>query len=59
MALEEEIRMLRQDVEYIKGVLAELVDDSALTSDEKGLLRMAREAVHRGDLSDFIDAGEL
>jgi hypothetical protein len=43
----------------IKGVLAELVDDSALTSDEKGLLRMAREAVHRGDLSDFIDAGEL
>ena len=56
MALEEEIRMLRQDVEYIKGVLAELVDDSALLmSDEEVLLEMAREAVHRGDLSDFID----
>jgi hypothetical protein len=35
----------------IKGVLADFVDDSALTSDG--------EAVHRGDLSDFIDAGEL
>lgn len=40
-------------------VLAELVDDSALTSDEEVLLRMAREAVHRGDLSDFINAEEL
>ncbi len=59
MALEEEIRILRQDVEYIKVVLAELVDDSALTSDEEVMLRMAREAVHRGDLSDFINAEEL
>ena len=47
MSLEEEIRLLRQDVEYIKGVLADFVDDSALTSDG--------EAVYRGDLSDFSD----
>ncbi|MBN2219012.1 MAG: hypothetical protein JW697_01905 [Kosmotogaceae bacterium] len=55
MALEEELRLLRQDVAYINVVLADFVEDSALTSDEEGLLRMAREAVHRGDLSDFID----
>ena len=59
MALEEEIKILRQDVEYIKVVLAELVDDSALTSDEEVMLRKARKAVHRGDLSDFINAEEL
>jgi hypothetical protein len=57
--LEEEMRILRQDLEYIKGVLGELVDDSALTSDEEVLLRMARETVHRGDFSDFIDSEEL
>ena len=59
MALEEEIRILRQDVEYIKVVLAELVDDSALTSDEEVMLGKAKEAVRRGDLSDFINAEEL
>ena len=59
MALEEEIRILRQDVEYIKVVLAELVDDSVLTGDEEVMLRMARVAVHRGDLSDFVNAEEL
>ncbi len=59
MALEEEIRILRQDVEYIKVVLAELVDDSVLTSDEEVMVRKAREAVQRGDLSDFINAEEL
>jgi hypothetical protein len=38
MALEEEIMILRQDVEYIKGVLAELVDDSLLTSEEGAMV---------------------
>ena len=56
MALEEEIRILRQDVEYIKGVLAELVDDSLLTSEEGAMVKEARRDVNRGDLSDFIEA---
>jgi hypothetical protein len=55
MALEEEIRILRQDVEYIKGVLAELVDDSLLTIEEGAMVKEARRDVNRGDLSDFID----
>ena len=59
MALEEEIRILRQDVEYIKGALAELVEDSVLTSEEEGLIRKATEAVRRGDLSGFIKAEEI
>jgi len=59
MALEEEIRILRQDVEYIKGVLAELVDDSLLTSEEGAMVKEARREVNRGDLSDFIEAEEL
>ncbi|MCK4732002.1 MAG: hypothetical protein KAT65_06030 [Methanophagales archaeon] len=59
MALEEEIRILRQDVEYIKGVLAELVDDSLLTSEEGAMVKEARRDVNRGDLSDFIEAEEL
>jgi len=59
MALEEEIRILRQDVEYIKGVLAELVEDSLLTSEEEEMVREARGAVGRHDLSDFIKAEEL
>jgi hypothetical protein len=46
---------LRQDVAYIKGVLAELVDDSVLTSEEEEMVKGAREAVRRGDLSDFIN----
>ena len=56
MALEEEIRILRQDVEYIKGVLAELVDDSLLTSEEGAMVKEARRDVNRSDLSDFIEA---
>jgi hypothetical protein len=59
MALEEEIRILRQDVVYIKGVLAELVDDSLLTSEEGAMVKEARRDVNRGDLSDFIEAEEL
>jgi hypothetical protein len=59
MALEEEIRILRQDVEYIKGVLAELVDDSLLTSEEGAMVKEARRDVNRGDLSDFVEAEEL
>ena len=59
MALGEEIRILRQDVEYIKDVLAELVDDSVLTSEEEERVREAREAVRRGDLSKFIKAEEI
>ncbi|NQE46019.1 hypothetical protein C5S31_08360 [ANME-1 cluster archaeon GoMg2] len=59
MALEEEIKILRQDVAYIKGVLAELVDDSVLTSEEEELVKEAREAVRRDDLSDFIKAEEV
>nr|QNO54111.1 hypothetical protein PCFKKONE_00015 [Methanosarcinales archaeon ANME-1 ERB7]QNO56593.1 hypothetical protein GDLDPPJJ_00020 [Methanosarcinales archaeon ANME-1 ERB7]QNO56628.1 hypothetical protein HANIDNDE_00014 [Methanosarcinales archaeon ANME-1 ERB7] len=59
MALEEEIRILRQDVEYIKGVLAELVDDSLLTSEEGAMVKEARREVNRGDLSDFIESEEL
>ncbi len=59
MALEEEIRILRQDVEYIKGVLAELVDDSLLTSEEGEMVKEARRDVNRGDLSDFLEAEEL
>ncbi len=59
MALEEEIRILRQDVRYIKGVLAELVDDSLLTSEEGAMVKEARRDVNRGDLSDFIEAEEL
>ena len=59
MALEEEMRILRQDVEYIKGVLAELVEDSMLTSEEEEMVKEAREAVDRGDLSDFIKAEEI
>ncbi|MEA1998328.1 MAG: hypothetical protein U9N61_03250 [Euryarchaeota archaeon] len=59
MALEEEIRILRQDVEYIKGVLAELVADSLLTSEEGAMVKEARRDVNRGDLSDFIEAEEL
>ena len=55
MALEEEIKILRQDVAYIKGVLAEFVDDSVLTSEEVELVKGAREAVRRDDLSDFIN----
>ena len=55
MAIEEEIKILRQDVAYIKGVLAELVDDSVLTSAEEELVKEAREAVRRDDLSDFIN----
>ena len=55
MALEEEIKILRQDVAYIKGVLAEFVDDSVLTSEEEELVKGAREAVRRDDLSDFIN----
>ena len=59
MAIEEEIKILRQDVAYIKGVLAELVDDSVLTSAEEELVKEAREAVRRDDLSDFIKAEEV
>jgi hypothetical protein len=59
MALEEEIRILRQDVVYIKGVLAELVDDSLLTSEEGAMVKEARRDVNRGDLSDFIESEEL
>ena len=59
MAIEEEIKILRQDVAYIKGVLAELVDDSVLTSGEEELVKEAREAVRRDDLSDFIKAEEV
>ncbi len=59
MALEEEIKILRQDVEYIKDVLAELVDDSLLTSEEGAMVKEARRDVNRGDLSDFIEAEEL
>ena len=59
MALEEEIRILRQDVEYIKGVLAEFVDDSLLTSEEGAMVKEVRKDVNRDDLSDFIEAGEL
>ncbi len=59
MALEEEIRILRQDVEYIKGALAELVEDSVLTSEEEEMVRRVTEAVRRGDLSGFIKAEEL
>ncbi len=59
MALGEEIRILRQDVEYIKDVLAELVDDSVLTSEEEERVREAREALRRVDLSKFIKAEEI
>ncbi|MFZ2070057.1 MAG: hypothetical protein WAV32_00300 [Halobacteriota archaeon] len=59
MAIEDEIKILRQDVAYIKGVLAELVDDSVLTSKEEELVKEAREAVRRDDLSDFIKAEEV
>lgn len=59
MALGEEIRILRHDVEYIKDVLAELVDDSVLTGEEEERVREAREAVRRGDLSKFIKAEEI
>lgn len=59
MAIEEEIKILRQDVAYIKGVLAELVDDSVLTSAEAELVKEARGAVRRDDLSDFIKAEEV
>jgi regulator of replication initiation timing len=59
MALEEEIRILRQDVRYIKEVLAELVEDSMLTSEEEEMVREARGAVGRYDLSDFVTAEEL
>ena len=59
MAIEEEIKLLRQDVAYIKGVLAEFMDDSVLTSEEEELVKEAREAVRRDDLSDFIKAEEV
>ncbi|MFV9677843.1 MAG: hypothetical protein ACNYVW_09365 [Methanosarcinales archaeon] len=59
MAIEEEIKILRHDVAYIKGVLAELVDDSVLTSEEEELIKEAREDVRRDDLSDFIKAEEV
>ncbi|GEM_PF-3092515 len=59
MALEEEIRILRRDVRYIKEVLAELVEDSMLTREEEEMVREARGAVDRHDLSDFIKAEEL
>jgi regulator of replication initiation timing len=59
MALEEEIRILRRDVGYIKEVLAELVEDSMLTREEEEMVRDARGAVGRHDLSDFIKADEL
>jgi regulator of replication initiation timing len=59
MALEEEIRILRQEVEDIKGILAELVEDSVLTHDEEEMLKEAREAVRRDKLADFIKLEEL
>ncbi len=59
MAIEEEIKILRQDVAYIKGVLAELVDDSVLTSEEEELVKEARVAVRCDDLSEFIKAEEV
>jgi hypothetical protein len=59
MAIEEEIKILRQDVAYIKGVLAELVDDSVPTSAEAEMVKEARDAVRRDDLSDFIKAEEV
>jgi len=59
MALEKEIRILRHDMEYIKEVLAELVEDSVLTSEEEEKVRRAREAVRRGNLSNFIKAEEI
>jgi hypothetical protein len=37
MALEEELRILRQDMGYIKVVLGELGEDPVLTSDEEGI----------------------
>ena len=59
MALEEEIRILRRDVDYIKSALAELVEDSVLTRGEEKRVRRAREAVRRADLSEFIKAEEI
>ena len=59
MALEEEVNILRQDVAYIKGVLAELVEDSVLTPDEEEIVKEVKESVRRGDLSDFIKAEEI
>jgi len=58
MALGEELRILRRDIEYIKGVLAELADDSVLTMEEE-MVRKAREAVRRGGFSDFIKTEEI
>ena len=43
------------DFRDIKGVLAELVDDSVLTSAEAEMVKEARDAVRRDDLSDFIN----
>lgn len=59
MALEEEIRILRNDVEYIKGILAEIVGESMLASEEEDMVKEAKLAVHRGELSDFLKAEEL
>ena len=59
MTLEEEVKILRQDVEYIKGILAELVEDSLLTPDEDEIVKEAKDAVRRGDLSAFIEAEEI
>ncbi|OFV67140.1 MAG: hypothetical protein CW694_00455 [Candidatus Syntrophoarchaeum sp. WYZ-LMO15] len=59
MTLEEEVKVLRQDVEYIKEILAELVEDSLLTPDEDEIVKEAKDAVRRGDLSAFIEAEEI
>ncbi|MDI6810919.1 MAG: hypothetical protein QMD80_04485 [archaeon] len=59
MALEEEIRILRNDVEYIKGILAEIVGDSMLASEEEEMVKEAKVAVHRDELSDFLKAEEI
>jgi hypothetical protein len=50
---------LKQDVEYIKGILAELVEDSVLAHDEEEMLKEAREAVRRDKLADLIKLEEL
>jgi len=47
------------DVVYIKEVLAELVEDSRLTSEEEKLVRDAKGAVGRHNLSEFMKAEEL
>ncbi|MEM1957355.1 MAG: hypothetical protein QXX76_03700 [Archaeoglobaceae archaeon] len=53
-----ELREIKKRIERIEDAIEELVD-SILTPDEQELIRKHKEAIKKGDFSEFIDAEDL